>query len=140
MNDETTDVRIEHGCRQPDPESDTAAPPPPWNPMSRIEFERLFGGRVLAWIGGLATLLGVVFLMGSARRQQLDHEEIRTLLASSAPSCCSAGVWLYERKGRTEAARIAVAVAIPGSIRDAPGRHPGLRPDLARARPRGARR
>ena len=41
-------------------------PPPPMNPISRIEFERVFGGRVFAWMGGLAVLLGVVFFLRSA--------------------------------------------------------------------------
>jgi uncharacterized membrane protein len=51
------------------------------NAFSRIEFERLFGGRVLAWIGGLATLLGVIFLMRSAVDSSWFTEEVRTLMA-----------------------------------------------------------
>jgi len=59
-----------------------AAPPapPPLNPISRIEFERVFGGRVLAWIGGLATLLGVFFLMRSAVDSSWFTEEVRVLI------------------------------------------------------------
>lgn len=91
------------------------SPPPPFNPMSRIEFERLFGGRVLAWIGGLATLLGIVFLMRSAVDSSWFTEEIRTLLAAfGSLALLVLGVWLHERKGRLEVARIAVAIAIPG--------------------------
>jgi hypothetical protein len=69
-------------------------PPAPSNPMSRIEFERLFGGRVLAWIGGLATLLGIVFLMRSAVDSSWFTEEVRALLAafgSLAPSSSASG-------------------------------------------------
>jgi uncharacterized membrane protein len=90
-------------------------PPAPSNPMSRIEFERLFGGRVLAWIGGLATLLGVIFLMRSAVDSSWFTEEIRTLMAAfGSLLLLGIGVWLHEKKGHLEVARIAVAVAIPG--------------------------
>jgi uncharacterized membrane protein len=83
--------------------------------MSRIEFERLFGGRVLAWVGGLATLLGVIFLMRSAVDSSWFTEEIRALMAAfGSLSLLVLGVWLHERKGNLEVARIAVAVAIPG--------------------------
>jgi uncharacterized membrane protein len=90
-------------------------PPTPYNPMSRIEFERLFGGRVLAWIGGLATLLGIVFLMRSAVDSAWFTEEVRALMAAfGSLALLVLGVWLHERKGRLEVARVAVAVAIPG--------------------------
>jgi uncharacterized membrane protein len=83
--------------------------------MSRIEFERLFGGRVLAWIGGFATLLGIVFLMRSAVDSSWFTEEVRTLLAAfGSLALLVLGVWLHERKGRLEVARVAVAIAIPG--------------------------
>jgi uncharacterized membrane protein len=85
------------------------------SPLSRIEFERLFGGRVLAWIGGLATLLGIVFLMRSAVDSSWFTEEVRTLMAGfGSLLLLMIGVWLHEKKGHLEAARIAVAVAIPG--------------------------
>jgi uncharacterized membrane protein len=85
------------------------------NAFSRIEFERLFGGRVLAWIGGLATLLGVIFLMRSAVDSSWFTEEVRTLMAGFGSLLLLAvGLWLHERKGQLEVARIAVAVAIPG--------------------------
>ncbi|HEV2791126.1 MAG TPA: DUF2339 domain-containing protein, partial [Solirubrobacterales bacterium] len=85
------------------------------NPISRIEFERVFGGRVLAWIGGLATLLGLIFLMRSAVDSSWFTEEIRTLMAAfGSLLLLGLGVWLHEKKGHLEAARVAVAVAIPG--------------------------
>ncbi|HEX6782132.1 MAG TPA: DUF2339 domain-containing protein [Solirubrobacterales bacterium] len=83
--------------------------------LSRIEFERLFGGRVLAWIGGLATLLGVIFLMRSAVDSSWFTEEVRTLMAGfGSLLLLGIGLWLHERRGQLEVARIAVAVAIPG--------------------------
>ena len=90
-------------------------PPPPLNPISRIEFERLFGGRVLAWIGALATLLGVVFFMRSAVDSSWFTEEVRTVMAAlGSLFLLVLGLWLHEKKGHLEAARLAVAIAIPG--------------------------
>jgi uncharacterized membrane protein len=105
-----------HSERLEQPAGNGETPPPaPANPMSRIEFERLFGGRVLAWIGGLATLLGLVFLMRSAVDSSWFTEEVRTLLAAfGSLALLVLGVWLHERKGRLEVARVAVAIAIPG--------------------------
>src|SRR5215203_359019 len=89
-------------------------PPPSFGPTSRVEFERLFG-RVIAWIGDLTTLLGIVFLMRSAVDSSWFTEEIRTLMAGlGSLAMLFVGLWLHERKGQLEAARVAVAVAIPG--------------------------
>ncbi|HEX5609262.1 MAG TPA: DUF2339 domain-containing protein [Solirubrobacterales bacterium] len=82
--------------------------------MSRIEFERLFG-RALAWIGGFAVLLGVVFFMRSAVDSSWFTEEIRILLAALGSfSLLGLGIWLHEKKRHLELARVLVAVAIPG--------------------------
>lgn len=90
-------------------------PPPLWGSLTRLEFERLFGGRVLAWIGGLATLLGVIFLMRSAVDSSWFTEEVRTLMAGlGSLALLVLGIWLHERKGKLEVARVAVAIAIPG--------------------------
>jgi uncharacterized membrane protein len=89
--------------------------PPPLNPISRIEFERLFGGRVLGWIGGVAVLLGLVFFLRSAVDSSWFTEEVRTLMGAIGSLLLLAfGVWLHERGGRLEVARMAVAIAIPG--------------------------
>jgi len=85
------------------------------DPITRIEFERVFGGRVLAWVGGLATLLGVIFLMRSAVDSSWFTEEVRVLMAAfGSLLLLGLGFWLHEKKGRLEVARIAVAIAIPG--------------------------
>lgn len=97
-----------HSEHDPDP------PPPPAGPTSRIEFERLFG-RAIAWIGGFAVLLGVVFFMRSAVDDSWFTEEIRALMAAfGSLSLLAFGVWLHERRGHFELARVAVAAAIPG--------------------------
>ena len=112
MNDDYVPPAFRDSSEQP---RDSAPPPPPMNPISRIEFERVFGGRVLAWIGGLATLLGVIFLMRSAVDSSWFTEEVRVLMAAfGSLLLLGLGVWLHERKGRLEVARIAVAIAIPG--------------------------
>jgi uncharacterized membrane protein len=90
-------------------------PPPPLNPISRIEFERVFGGRVFAWMGGLAVLLGVVFFLRSAVDSSWFTEEVRTIMGAVGSLLLLAfGVWLHERRGHLEVARAAVAAAIPG--------------------------
>jgi uncharacterized membrane protein len=92
---------------QPGDNGEGTPPPAPYNPISRIEFERLFGGRVLAWIGALATLLGLVFLLRSAVDSSWFTEEIRTLMAAfGSLLLLGLGVWLHERKGHLEAARV----------------------------------
>jgi len=90
-------------------------PSPPSNPISRIEFERIFGGRVFAWMGGLAVLLGVVFFLRSAVDSSWFTEEVRVLMGAVGSLLLLAfGVWLHERRGHLEVARAAVAAAIPG--------------------------
>jgi len=98
-------------------ENDQAEPPPPApiNPLSRIEFEELFGGRVLAWIGSLAILLGVIFFMGMTVDNGWLTEEIRAIMAAvGSLVLLLGGIWLHERKGQVAAARAAVAAAISG--------------------------
>lgn len=113
MNDEYVPPAFRH--RTEEAPHHAPPPPPPLNPISRIEFERVFGGRVLAWIGGFATLLGVIFLMHSAVDSSWFTEEVRVLMAAfGSLLLLGLGVWLHERRGHLEVARIAVAVAIPG--------------------------
>lgn len=91
------------------------APPQPTSEPPQRGFEEIFGGRVLAWIGGTAILLGIVFLFGLAIDRGWIDESMRTILGLlGSTSLLLAGVWLYERKGRTEAALAAVASAISG--------------------------
>jgi uncharacterized membrane protein len=97
------------------PPGHSPPPPPPSNPITRIEFERIFGGRVFAWMGGLAVLLGVVFFLRSAVDSSWFGEEVRTLMGAIGSLLLLAfGVWLHERRGHFEVARAAVAAAIPG--------------------------
>ncbi len=86
------------------------APPPPQRGL-----EEILGGRVLAWVGGIAILLGIVFLLGIAIDRGWIDEPMRTVLGLlGSTALLLAGVWLYERQGRTEAALSAVASGLSG--------------------------
>jgi uncharacterized membrane protein len=98
----------------------TAAParPEPPSPSPRFPqrgLEELLGGRVLAWVGGGAIFLGIVFLLGIAIDRGWIDESMRTMLGFfGSTSLLLTGVWLHERKGRTDAALAAVASALAG--------------------------
>lgn len=78
-------------------------------------FEEVFGGRVLAWVGGLATLLGMAFLVGIALEHGWIDEPMRLVLGFlGSTSLLLAGFWLNERRGQTEAALAAVGSGLAG--------------------------
>jgi uncharacterized membrane protein len=80
-----------------------------------LDLEELFGGRVLAWIGGLAILFAAVLFVGMAMSRGWIDEETRTIIAAlSSLGLFGGGLWLRERHGRTEAAEAAVAASIAG--------------------------
>jgi hypothetical protein len=80
-----------------------------------FDLEELFGGQVLAWIGGLAILFGAVLFLGMAISRGWLDQETRTITAAAISlAALLGGVWLHERRGRTEAARALVASAISG--------------------------
>src|SRR4051812_11518468 len=77
--------------------------------------EDLVGGRVLAWAGGGAVLLGLVLLFAIAVSRGWIGEGARTLMgALGAFALGAAGVWLQEHRGRTDAAAAAVAASVSG--------------------------
>jgi uncharacterized membrane protein len=77
--------------------------------------EDLLGGRVLAWVGGLAVLVGIVFLLAIAVSRGWIGEEARTVMAGlGSLALLGSGVRLYEHRGRTEAALAATAAGIAG--------------------------
>ena len=60
--------------------------------------------RLLAWAGGVAVLLGVAFFVAVAIRRGWVDETTRIALAFAGSSALLAGgVWLHERRGRTQA-------------------------------------
>jgi uncharacterized membrane protein len=89
------------------------APPPPADPGR--ELEDLLGGRVLAWIGGFAVLVGLVFLVAVAISHGWIGEAERTVLAGlGSAALLGAGVRMHERHGRTDASLAMVAAGIAG--------------------------
>lgn len=83
---------------------------PPREPLS---VEDLLGGRVMAWVGGAAVVLGVVFFLVMAASRGWIDEPTRVLLALVGSSALLAtGLYLHEREGRTQSALAAAAAAI----------------------------
>ena len=75
----------------------------------------LIGGRVLAWVGGVATLTGTVLFLALAIARGWIGQEARVVIAALASSLLmGAGVWLHDRRGRTEASMAMVAAAGAG--------------------------
>lgn len=100
---------------RPAPRPAQPTPPRPASGPPQRGLEEILGGRVLAWVGGVAILLGIVFLLGIAIDRGWIDEPTRTILGLlGSTSLLLAGVWLYERKGRTEAALAAVASGLSG--------------------------
>ncbi|MDQ4082343.1 MAG: DUF2339 domain-containing protein, partial [Actinomycetota bacterium] len=86
---------------------------PAWSPSSVVDFEDLLGGRILAWVGGLAVLLGVVFFLVMAVSRGWIDEPTRVVLAFvGSTALLAVGLYLYERRGKTDAAIAAVAASI----------------------------
>jgi uncharacterized membrane protein len=70
------------------------------------------GGRVLAWVGGITTLVGAVLFLVLAVARGWIGQEARVIMAAVAASALmGAGVWLHDRRGRTEASAAMVGAA-----------------------------
>ena len=91
-------------------------PPAPSAPAPRsVALGDLIGGRVLAWAGGVATLLGIALFLALAISHGWIGEEARVLLAGSVSLVLlGGGTWLHDRRGRTEAAIAMVGAAVAG--------------------------
>jgi uncharacterized membrane protein len=122
--------RLERQAGPPQPmraePSPVAPQPPPAAARPRREarprldlpdtsLEDLLGGRVLAWVGGLAVLLGIVFLVATAIHRGWIDEPTRVVLAFVGSGLLfGGGVYLYETQERTDAAIATVAAALAG--------------------------
>jgi hypothetical protein len=81
--------------------------------VSDLTFEDLLGGRLLALVGGIAFLVGVAFLVALAIERGWIDETTRVVLAAvGSTALLAAGVWLYDRQGRTQASLAVVGTAI----------------------------
>jgi len=82
---------------------------------SEMSLSDLVGGRWLAWIGGVATLLGIVLFLALAISHGWLGREARVALAGAAAGALiAAGIWLHGRRGRTEAAMVMVGAGTAG--------------------------
>jgi uncharacterized membrane protein len=106
-----TPVRPPIPVTPPVPSPEPRSPTPP-----ATSFDDFLGGRALAWIGGIATLLGIVLLLGLAISHDWIGPVVRVLLAGAGSAALlTAGVWLHHRRGRTEAAVAMVGAATAGA-------------------------
>jgi uncharacterized membrane protein len=91
----------------PDHEWRSPEPTPP------LDLEELLGGRILGWVGGIAVAIAAVFFVVMAVRNGWIGEAARMELAFAASTALTGfGIWLYERRGQTQAALATVAAGI----------------------------
>lgn len=81
-------VRPEHAMPQPARPAPAAPPPrpaprPPLPSRPRIDFESLIGGRLPIWIGGLALVVGGIFLVRLSIESGWLGPAIRTVMAAA---------------------------------------------------------
>ena len=101
----------------PLPVGGAPAPRAPRAPRRRpeLDLEELLGGRVLAWVGAIAVLMGIFLLLVIAVSRGWIGEAERTAMGGLASlALLIAGAWLHERRGRTEASLAAAATGIAG--------------------------
>jgi uncharacterized membrane protein len=100
----------------PVPHAGFATPPAPASFRDRAARNQslidLVGGRLLAWLGGVTTVIGVVLLLALAISHGWVGREARVAIAALL-SCVlmAAGTWLHAHRGRTEAAGAMVGAA-----------------------------
>lgn len=111
----TTTPRLHLGRRlmsAPDPS------PEPADPLNdHAGWADFLGGRVLAWLGAVATLLGIVLLLALAISHGWIGRPERVAMAAAASAVLmAAGMRLHARRGRTEAAIAMVGAATAGGF------------------------
>ncbi len=86
-----------------------------WRSRSGMSLSDVIGGQVLAWLGGAATLIGMLLFLVLAVSHGWIGQETRVLLAAVASmALMGTGIWLHDRRGRTEAAIAMVGTATAG--------------------------
>ena len=100
---------------EPEATSEPTRPAPSLPSRPELDLEELLGGRLLAWVGGLAVLLGIVFFVAMAVRNGWIDEPTRVLLAFlGSGALVGVGLYLFVTQGRTQAALAAVASGLAG--------------------------
>src|SRR3954464_4024782 len=99
----------------PAPTRTRPTPVPRPEPRRELDLEELLGGRVLALVGGVTVIVGLVFLIALAVQRGWLGEEARTALAFlGSATLLGLGAWLYETRGRTQAALAACGTGLAG--------------------------
>ena len=105
----------------PAPAPAPAAPPTPaWSPPRQaapprppLDLEELLGARVLGWVGGIAVVIAAVFFVVMAVHNGWIGVAARMELAFAGSAVLvGLGIWLYERRGQTQAALATVAAGL----------------------------
>jgi uncharacterized membrane protein len=92
-----------------------ASAPAPVPDVPAFDLEGLLGGKLFAWIGGVAILVGVVFFVATAMQRGWIPEGVRVAAAFAGSGILlGVGLWLHERRGRTQASLVAVGTAVAG--------------------------
>lgn len=87
---------------------------PPW--WSGLTFADLFSAKALAWVGGVVTLLGIVFFFVLAANRGWIGPAARVSLGAAASAVVFAGgLYLQRRFGRIHSAYGAVGAGIAGA-------------------------
>lgn len=107
---------IDFGPNRPVPVPVMPNPAPaPAPARTRPPFEELLAGKGLAWLGGAAVVLGIVFFLALAIRNGLISETLRVFLAGiGSTALAGAGLWLHQRKGETQASLVLAGVGLAG--------------------------
>ena len=125
---------------EPEPEPQMWPPASEWRspePKPPIDLEELLGGRVLGWVGGVAVAIAAIFFVVMAVRNGWIGEAARMELAFAASTALTAfGVWLYDRRGQTQAALATVAAGIAALFASTAATTLHYHLDIARARSR----
>ncbi|MDX6516434.1 MAG: hypothetical protein QOH73_2100 [Gaiellaceae bacterium] len=99
-------------------------PPPPPPPiytrprrtmptLPELDLEQLLGGRLFAWIGGVAILVGIAFFVATAMQRGWIPPSVRIALAFfGSAALFGVGVWLHEKRGQTQVSLVAIGTAI----------------------------
>jgi len=83
--------------------------------LTAMSVSDLIGGRVLAWLGGAAVLLGLVLFLALAFSHGWIGQEARVAIAGLVSlALMTCGAWLHDHRGRTEAAVVMVGAATAG--------------------------
>src|SRR5206468_9351608 len=99
------------------PPTATPLPPRP-QPAARprpqpVDLEALLGGRLFAWVGGVAVVIGVVFFVATAIHNGWIGEGMRVVLAFvGSTALFAAGIWLHERKDATQASLLMIGAGV----------------------------